>query len=100
MAGGRDENLGPWPRTEEFVRDQLAEYYGLVTHLDEQVGRIVKTLDGSRFAANTILIYAADHGLAIGSHGLLGKQSVTRAKHPEAETRQARPRKSNSQSTC
>ncbi len=76
MAGGRDENLGPWPRTEEFVRDQLAEYYGLVTHLDEQVGRIVKTLEGSRFAGNTILIYAADHGLAIGSHGLLGKQSV------------------------
>ncbi len=76
MAGGRDENLGAWPRTEELVRDQLAEYYGLVTHLDAQVGRILAALAHSRFAENTIVIYAADHGLAMGSHGLLGKQSV------------------------
>jgi len=76
MAGGRDENLAPWPRTEEIVRDQLAEYYGLISHLDSQVGRIVGALESSRFADDTILVYAADHGLAIGSHGLLGKQSV------------------------
>lgn len=37
----RDENLAAWPRTEEVIRDQLAEYYGLITHLDQQVGRIL-----------------------------------------------------------
>ena len=73
---GRDENLAPWPRTEEVVRDQLAEYYGLVTHLDEHVGRVLDALRKSRHAENTIIIYAADHGLALGSHGLLGKQSI------------------------
>lgn len=31
MRGGRDENLGVWPRTEAMIRDQLAEYYGLIT---------------------------------------------------------------------
>jgi len=73
---GRDESLAPWPRTEDVVRDQLAEYYGLITHLDEHIGRIIKALRRSVHAKNTIIIYAADHGLAVGSHGLLGKQNI------------------------
>ena len=73
---GRDEGLGAWPRTEEMVSDQLAEYYGLVTHLDAQIGRILAALEHKHLLENTIIVYAADHGLAVGSHGLLGKQSV------------------------
>jgi arylsulfatase A-like enzyme len=76
MRGGRDENLGAWPRTEAMIRDQLAEYYGLITHMDEQIGRILAALEKSGQANNTIIIFAADNGLALGSHGLLGKQSV------------------------
>lgn len=74
--GGRDESLAPWPRTEAVISDQLCEYYGLITHLDEQVGRVMKALEGSPHADNTYIIYTADHGLAMGSHGLLGKQNV------------------------
>jgi arylsulfatase A-like enzyme len=76
MKGGRDENLAAWPRTEAVIRDQLAEYYGLITHLDDQIGRILAALKQSGHARNTLIIYAADNGLALGSHGLLGKQSV------------------------
>ncbi len=76
MQGGRDENLGAWPRTETMIRNQLAEYYGLITHMDEQIGRILTTLRQTGRSENTIVIFAADNGLAIGSHGLLGKQSV------------------------
>jgi arylsulfatase A-like enzyme len=76
MKGGRDENLGAWPRTEAMIRDQLAEYYGLITHLDEQIGRILAALKQSGQADNTLVIFAADNGLALGSHGLLGKQNV------------------------
>lgn len=76
MRNLRDENLAPYPRTREVVSDQLCEYYGLITHLDEQVGRILDVLAKSPFADNTYIIYSADHGLALGSHGLLGKQSV------------------------
>lgn len=76
MQGGRDENLGAWPRTEKMIRDQLAEYYGLITHLDQQIGRVLAALKESGHADNTIVIFAADNGLALGSHGLLGKQSV------------------------
>jgi arylsulfatase A-like enzyme len=73
---GRDEVLAPWPRPKEMIRDQLAEYYGLITHMDEQIGRILQALRDTGELENTIIIFAADNGLALGSHGLLGKQSV------------------------
>ena len=72
----RDENLAAWPRTEDVIRDQLAEYYGLIEHLDEQVGRILDALEENGQTGNTIVVYAADHGLSVGSHGLLGKQNL------------------------
>ena len=72
----RDEKLAGWPRTEEVIRSQTAEYYGLISHLDQQIGRILETLQTSGYADNTIVIYASDHGLAMGSHGLLGKQNL------------------------
>lgn len=76
MRGGRDENLGAWPRTEIMIREQLAEYYGLIEHMDAQIGRILRALNETGHAGNTIIVFAADNGLALGSHGLLGKQSV------------------------
>ncbi len=76
MRNLRDENLAAYPRTAEVIRTQLAEYYGLITHLDQQIGRVLDALARSPHATNTYLVYAADHGLALGSHGLLGKQSV------------------------
>lgn len=76
MRGLRDENLAPYPRPPGMIRDQLAEYYGLITHLDGQVGRLLDALRKHPQGRNTYVIYAADHGLALGSHGLLGKQSL------------------------
>lgn len=73
---GRDESLAPWPRTREVIGDQLSEYYGLITHMDAQIGRILDALDKTGRADDTIVVFTADHGLAVGSHGLLGKQSV------------------------
>jgi arylsulfatase A-like enzyme len=72
----RDEELAAWPRTSIDVSDQLAEYYGLIGHLDEQIGRILAALERSPHGKNTYVVYAADHGLAVGSHGLLGKQNL------------------------
>lgn len=72
----RDENLAPWPRSGPVIRQQLAEYYGMVTHLDAQVRRVLDALEATGHADDTIVVFAADNGLALGSHGLLGKQSV------------------------
>jgi arylsulfatase A-like enzyme len=72
----RDEKLLPYPRDEGAVRKEIATYYGTISHLDAQVGRILDTLRETGQEENTIVIYAGDNGLALGSHGLLGKQNV------------------------
>ncbi len=72
----RDENLAPWPRTPEIIQKSLADYYALITHLDTRIGDIIAALKKNGMYENTIIVYAADNGLAIGSHGLLGKQNL------------------------
>jgi arylsulfatase A-like enzyme len=72
----RDEMLAPFPRTPADTRRQLCDYYGMVSSQDAQVGRVLAALEESGQAENTIVIYTGDHGLAIGSHGLFGKQNV------------------------
>jgi len=72
----RDEALAPWPRTPEVVRQHISDYYAMITHLDEQMGRVLAALRESPYAENTIVIFTGDNGLALGQHGLFGKQSV------------------------
>ncbi|WZO98216.1 sulfatase-like hydrolase/transferase [Isosphaeraceae bacterium EP7] len=73
---GRDERLAPWPRTPELIQHHLADYYASIEFVDAQVGRILGALKASGQLENTLIVYASDHGLAIGSHGLMGKQSL------------------------
>lgn len=72
----RDEKLAPWPRTPEIIREHLADYYASITYLDAQIGRILDALKQTGEYDNTIIVFASDHGLAIGSHGLMGKQNL------------------------
>src|SRR5262249_12739777 len=72
----RDEKLAPWPRTRDEVRKHLLDYYGCITSIDHHVGRLVAALKEMKEHDNTVFIYSSDHGLAIGSHGLFGKQSL------------------------
>lgn len=71
----RDEALAPFPRTEYAVKKHIQEYYALITHLDDQIGQILEGLEATGKGDNTYIIFTADHGLSVGRHGLLGKQS-------------------------
>lgn len=71
----RDEMLAPFPRTPEVIRRHIAEYYAMITHLDAQIGRVLKELKRKERADNTIILLAGDNGLALGQHGLMGKQN-------------------------
>lgn len=73
---GRDEKLFAWPRTKQETLGELAAYYSVISHLDEQIGRILDTLEKLKLRENTIVVFASDHGLSVGSHGLRGKQSM------------------------
>lgn len=72
----RDERLAPHPRTEYAVKVNRQEYYALITHMDVQIKRILDALEKSGMKDNTYIFYTADHGLACGNHGLMGKQSM------------------------
>lgn len=73
---GRDESLAAHPRDPDEIRQHIADYYGMISHLDAQIGRLLDELAASGHAEDTIVVYTADHGLAVGQHGLLGKQNV------------------------
>jgi len=74
--GLRDEKLAPFPRTEYAVKVNRQEYYAIITHMDAQIGRILDALEKSGKANNTYIFFTADHGLAVGHHGLMGKQNM------------------------
>lgn len=72
----RDENLAGFPRKPEEVRKHIADYYATITHTDAQIGRILETLERTGKLENTMVVFSSDNGLAVGRHGLMGKQNV------------------------
>jgi arylsulfatase A-like enzyme len=72
----RDEKLAAWPRTPDEIRRHIADYYAMITHVDAQIGRVLEALKQTGQAKNTIIVFSADNGLAVGRHGLMGKQNL------------------------
>ena len=72
----RDEALAPFPRTPLAIKTHLREYYALISHLDAQIGKIMDDLRAKGLLENTYVFFTSDHGLAVGRHGLLGKQNM------------------------
>jgi arylsulfatase A-like enzyme len=72
----RDEKLAPWPRGKEDIQGHLRDYYAVITFMDGQIGRILEALGKTGQYDNTIIIFSSDQGIAIGSHGLMGKQNL------------------------
>jgi arylsulfatase A-like enzyme len=74
--GTRDEMLLGVPRDPNAIRRSIAEYYGMISHMDEWIGRIHAAVEEIGAGENTLIIHTADHGLAVGQHGLMGKQNL------------------------
>jgi len=72
----RDEMLAAFPREPNEIRRHLADYYAMITHMDAEIGRVLDALRAGGAYDDTLIVFAADNGLAVGSHGLMGKQSV------------------------
>jgi choline-sulfatase len=60
----------------EIVRKGRELYYGLTQWLDEEIGKVLKTLADSEVADNTVVIYTTDHGENMGEHGLWWKNCL------------------------
>lgn len=58
---------------EAKLRQDIAVYYGMISFMDQQIGRILDKLDELGIADNTIVVFSTDHGHFIGQHGLVAK---------------------------
>jgi arylsulfatase A-like enzyme len=68
---------GVWDnRDEQTIRNELGRYYACSENIDTQIGRVLDKLNAMGELANTYVFYTADHGIAIGRHGLQGKQNL------------------------
>ena len=68
---------GVWKnRDEQTIRNELGREYAAVENIDIQIGKVLKELDEMGELDNTYIIYTSDHGIAIGRHGLMGKQNL------------------------
>lgn len=63
-------------RDEATVRNELGREYACIENIDRQVGRVLKQLEKIGELDNTYVIYTSDHGIAVGRHGLMGKQNL------------------------
>lgn len=72
----RDEVLAAFPRDEDEIKQHIADYYAMITHQNKCMADILKALDERGMLENTIVVYTGDHGLAVGQHGLMGKQNM------------------------
>jgi arylsulfatase A-like enzyme len=61
------------PVSDDQWRKVKAYYYALVSHIDDQVGRIIDTVEELGLRENTLIVFTADHGENLGDHGLIAK---------------------------
>ncbi len=59
---------------EAYLREITAETYGMITHIDEQIGRVLNHLEQIGRAQDTVIVFMSDHGEYLGSHGLHQKE--------------------------
>jgi arylsulfatase A-like enzyme len=77
--GLRDEVKVPgvWKnRDEATIRNEIGREFACSENIDIQIGRVLKKLEAMGELENTYIIYTSDHGMAIGRHGLQGKQNL------------------------
>ncbi len=58
---------------EAILRESIAQTYGMITHIDENIGRVLGHLEQTGLANNTVVVFLSDHGDYLGSHHLLLK---------------------------
>ncbi|MGL4346355.1 MAG: sulfatase-like hydrolase/transferase [Cellulosilyticaceae bacterium] len=71
----RAEALAKYPRQPEEIKQHIADYYAMITHLDEQIGRLLDQLEAKGILEDTVIVFAGDNGLNIGHHGYMAKQT-------------------------
>ena len=73
---GRNFNYDDYFEGPADVRKALSGYFGLVSYLDENIGKVLGALNDSGLAQDTVVMYTSDHGDNLGARGLWGKSTM------------------------
>ena len=76
VAHMRKLDLMPPTLDPSVLRRIAASYFGLITHMDEQIGRVLEEMELLNLFESTRMIYTSDHGELFGAQGLFGKRSL------------------------
>ena len=63
----------PFAVTEREAREIIALTYGMITMVDDAIGRVLAKLDALGLTDDTVLLFTADHGDFMGDHGIMLK---------------------------
>lgn len=63
-------------RDEATIRNELGREYACIENIDMQIGRVLNQLEKAGELENTYVLFTSDHGIAVGRHGLVGKQNL------------------------
>ena len=96
----RDEVLADFPRTEGEVRQHIADYYGMIEHMDAKIGQVLAARKASGRAGDTMVVYTADHGLAVETARADGQANMLRAQRVGAAGRAREGRALRSRGRC
>lgn len=72
----RSFNYGDYFEDADHIRRGVAGYFGLCSFLDEQIGKVLRTLEDAGLAETTRVVYTSDHGDNLGARGLWGKSNM------------------------
>lgn len=67
------DNQNPFAVTEREAREIIALTYGMITMIDDAIGRVLAQLKVAGLSDNTVVIFNSDHGDYMGDHGLMLK---------------------------
>ncbi|WP_328635361.1 sulfatase-like hydrolase/transferase [Streptomyces sp. NBC_00356] len=67
------ERFGIEDTSADMWREITATYYGMISRMDDQLGRLIKVLRDSGTDDNTVTFFFADHGEYLGDYGLIEK---------------------------
>jgi choline-sulfatase len=72
----RNFNYDDYFESPQDVKRALSGYFGLVSYLDENIGKLLFTLEDAGLAGDTVVMYTSDHGDNLGARGLWGKSTM------------------------
>ncbi len=78
LPSGQDprDSQNPFAVTEEEARGIIALTYGMISMIDDAIGRVLERLQILGLAEDTVVIFTSDHGDYMGDHGLMPKNTT------------------------